>query len=68
MWTFLARQFRIFALGFIVAAAITLYFRVGTADLLITLAVGAAAGVLLTIGLSWLERRFPDETPPNVGG
>ncbi len=69
MWTFLARQFRIFALGFIVASAITLFILVDTTDVLITLAAGAGGGLVLAVALNWLERRFPEQPPPsNPGG
>lgn len=61
MWTFLRRQLRYFTVGFIVTFIVTLFIRFDANDVILALAIGAAGGLLVSIVIFVLERRFPDE-------
>lgn len=61
MWTFFHRAWRFFSIGFIVGLIVSLFILVDTDDLLLSIGIGAATGVVLTVAIFALERRFPDE-------
>ncbi len=60
MWTFLRRESRFFTIGFIVTFIVTLFIRFDPTDVLTSIAIGAAGGLILAIVLWYLERKFPD--------
>ena len=49
-----------FLLGFTVAFVIYLFLRFNADQVLLGIAVGAAAGLVTAAGLMWLEHQFPD--------
>lgn len=60
MWSFLRHQAIYFLIGFVLTSAIYLKFKLDWNEVVVGLAVGAAGGLVLAVGLFWLERRFPD--------
>ncbi len=62
MWKFLHRQFTYFSWGFALAMAACIAYAVGVSDLLKYLVISAVVGVVVSIGLFMLERRFPEQT------
>ena len=60
MWTFLRRESRFFTIGFMATFIVTLFIRFNATDVLTSVAIGAAGGLILAIILWYLERRFPE--------
>lgn len=60
MWGFFRRSTLYFLIGFIVAFVIFLFFKLSNGELMAGLAIGAVSGVVVTIAIFVLERRFPD--------
>ena len=50
-----------FLLGFTVAFVIYLFLRFNADQVLLGMAIGAAAGLVTAAGLMWLEHQFPDD-------
>ena len=61
MWSFLRRQGGYFLVGFVIAFVIYLMFKLDRNELITGLVIGAAAGIVLSGALFWLERRFPEK-------
>ena len=67
MWHFLRRQGLYFLTGFVVAFIIYVWWRENIDWLLWGVAISSTAGVALSAGLFFLERKFqskPDPHPP----
>jgi hypothetical protein len=64
MYQFLRKQLGIFLAGFVVAFIIYLFWKLDGDELLIGVLIGIGAGAVLTLGLAFLERRFPESKPP----
>lgn len=64
MWSFLHRQFTYFSWGFAVALAACIAYAVGVSDLVKYGIISAVAGVLVSVGIFVLERRFPERPEP----
>ena len=64
MWTVFHRAWRYFSIGFIAGLVIALFVLVDIDDLLLSILIGAVVGAVLTVGIFWLERRYPDPQPP----
>jgi uncharacterized membrane protein len=60
MWKFLRRQFTYFSWGFAIAMAVSFAYALGLSDLVKYAAISAIVGVAVTVGLFFLERRFPE--------
>lgn len=63
MWSFLRRQLNYFLLGFVASFLVYLFIRYNANDIILGIVIGAVSGLLLSIGLFLLERRFPDRGP-----
>jgi cell division protein FtsW (lipid II flippase) len=64
MWSFLRRQLLYFLVGFVITFVIYLFVE-WEADKVVTgAAIAIAGGIVLSLGLFFLERRFPEQTPP----
>lgn len=63
MWHFLRRQLNYFLIGFVIAFVVYLFFRFDANDVILGVLIGIVAGVALSIGLFFLERRFPERAP-----
>ena len=50
--------------GFIITFIVTLFIRWNAEDVITSAAIGAVGGLVIAILLWYLERRFPDQTPP----
>lgn len=64
MWRFLHRQFTYFTWGFAVALIGCIAYAVGVSELAKYAAISAAAGLVVSIVIFFLERRFPEQSPP----
>jgi predicted membrane channel-forming protein YqfA (hemolysin III family) len=64
MWTALRRFWHYFLLGFLIVFVVYLYFRLDQGELIVGLLLGAAGGLVLSLGIFALERRFPERPPP----
>lgn len=61
MWSAVRRLLRFFTIGFIVTFIVTLFIQFDANDVVLSLVIGAAGGVVVAVVLFFLERRFPDE-------
>jgi hypothetical protein len=61
MRRFLRKQFSYFMIGFVIAFVIYLFVRYNVDAILLGLIIGIAGGVASAFGITWLERRFPDD-------
>ncbi len=66
MWSFLRRQFLYFLVGFVVSFVIYLFVRFDADKVILGVGVGIIGGLVLSVLLFLLERRFPDQSqsPP----
>ena len=62
MWHFLKRQFTYFSWGFAIAMTVSIAYELGLSDLVKYVVISAVVGVVVSIGLFMLERRFPEQT------
>lgn len=62
MWHFLRRQATYFVWGFAIALVICVAYALGTSDLIKYIVISAIVGVVVSVGLFFLERQFPEET------
>ena len=63
MWHYLRRMLSVFLIGFVIAFVLYLFVRFDADDVIVGMVIGAAAGLVLSIAVAFLERRFPDDTP-----
>jgi hypothetical protein len=63
MWSFFRRQTYYFLWGFAIALVICVAYDVGVDQLVKYAIISAIVGAVLSIGIFFLERRFPDRTP-----
>jgi hypothetical protein len=64
MWTTLRRATLYFLVGFVIAFVIYLFIRFDANLVLVGIAIGAAAGVVVAAILLLLEHRFPEPPEP----
>lgn len=62
MWTFLKRRLLWFLIGFVVVFLVYLFVRYNVDAILLGMFIAAGGGAVVSIGVYWLERRFPEET------
>jgi hypothetical protein len=60
MWTFFRRQSYYFLWGFAITLAICVAYALGLDDLIKYVVISAIAGVVVSLIIFLLERRFPD--------
>lgn len=63
MWAFFRRQTYFFLLGFVVALMACVAYAVGLNDLVRYIIISAAVGIVFSLLIFFLERRFPDRPP-----
>ena len=63
MWAFFRRQTFYFIWGFAISLAVIVAWKVGVSDLINYAVISAVVGVVVSIGIFFLERLFPDKTP-----
>ena len=63
MWHRIRQASLYFLIGFTIAFVIYLFVRFDANEVLIGMAIGAGAGVIVAAVLIWLEHRYPD--PPS---
>jgi hypothetical protein len=63
MWAFFRRQTFYFIWGFAISLAVIVAWKVGVSDLINYGVISAVVGVVVSIGIFFLERLFPDKTP-----
>ncbi len=61
MWHFLRKQFTYFSWGFAIALVACVAYELGLSDLVKYVIISAAVGVVVSVGLFFLERRFPEQ-------
>ena len=66
MWATLQRFWHYFLIGFIVTFVVYVFVRLDKDKILLGLLLSVVVGLVLSIGLFLLERRFPDHRPPPV--
>jgi len=66
MWATLRRFWHFFLVGFIVTFVVYVFVRLDKDKILLGLLLAVVVGLVLSIGLALLERRFPDHTPPQI--
>lgn len=64
MWTFFRRQTFYFIWGFAISLAVIVAWKVGVSDLVNYAIISAVVGVVVSVGIFLLERRFPDTGAP----
>lgn len=64
MWSFLRRQLNYFLIGFVATFIVYLFIRFDSDKVLLGVVLGSGGGLLLTVAIFWLERRFPDRVTP----
>lgn len=62
MWAFVRRQTFYFICGFTVSLAAIVAWKVGVSDLVDYAIVSAVVGLVVSVGIFFLERIFPDNT------
>ena len=60
MWRFFRRQATYFSWGFAIALAAIVAWDVGVSDLVRYALTAAVVGIVVSVGIFFLERRFPD--------
>lgn len=60
MRTFLRRSALYFLTGFVITFIIYLFVRFDAGDVILGVFIAAGGGIAVTVGLTWLGRRFPD--------
>ncbi len=60
MWRTIRQATLYFLVGFTVAFLIYLFIRFDPGRVLVGIAIGAGAGVVLAAVMLWLEHRYPD--------
>ncbi len=61
MRRFIRRQVSYFLMGFVVAFVVYLFVRFDADAVILGLVIGAGGGLATAVGITLLERRFPDE-------
>lgn len=61
MWRRIRQATLYFLLGFTVVFVVYLFLRFNADQVLLGMAIGAVAGIIVAAALLWLEHRFPDE-------
>jgi hypothetical protein len=61
MRRFLRRHLNYFLLGFIAVFAVYLFIRFDADDIILGMVIAAGGGILATVVMFYLNRRFPEE-------